>query len=147
MQKPHLQILLVTTLVLLAACQTNTDPPTPTPSTSPTSAPVVQQTAQPEPTPPPTNTPPPPTATPIPKDQLAVLGLVGQPQSLNPITQNNAALREITPLLFDTLLHVDPQTGRLQPGLAERWEYSTNGKQVKFYLPPILFRGSSDQKI
>jgi peptide/nickel transport system substrate-binding protein len=66
------------------------------------------------------------------------LGLVGQPASLNPITDNNPALAEITPLLFESLLQVNPDTAQLQPGLARRWEYSNNGKQVTFYLPSNL---------
>jgi peptide/nickel transport system substrate-binding protein len=64
--------------------------------------------------------------------------LVGQPDTLNPITSSNTAVRELTPLLFDTLLHVDPMTAQLLPGLAESWEYSREGKQVTFYLPPRL---------
>lgn len=75
-----------------------------------------------------------PSATPVPRGGLANLGLIGQPESLNPITENNVALREITPLLFDTLLHVDPQTARLQPGLAESWAYSQDGAAVTFHL-------------
>jgi peptide/nickel transport system substrate-binding protein len=63
---------------------------------------------------------------------------MGQPDSLNPITENNSALREISPLLFATLLQTDPQTGQLQPDLAERWEYSRDGKEVLFYLPARL---------
>lgn len=41
-------------------------------------------------------------------------------------------------MLFDTLLHVDPTTAQLQPGLAESWEYSRDGKQVTFHLPSKL---------
>ena len=66
------------------------------------------------------------------------LGLVGQTDTLNPITDNNAALRQLTPLLFDSLLMVDPQTARLQPGLAQSWEYSANGRRVSFQLFPNL---------
>ncbi|MCQ3980393.1 MAG: hypothetical protein DPW09_43835 [Anaerolineae bacterium] len=69
---------------------------------------------------------------------MATLGLVGQPDSLNPITTNDSALRELTPLLFDTLLRVDPNTAQLQPGLAESWSYSDDGKKVVFHLPPSL---------
>lgn len=41
-------------------------------------------------------------------------------------------------MLFDTLLHVDPTTAQLQPGLAESWEYSRDGKQVTFHFPAKL---------
>jgi peptide/nickel transport system substrate-binding protein len=66
------------------------------------------------------------------------LGLIGQPQSLNPVIENDAALRELTPLLFETLLRVDPHTAQLQPGLAQSWRYAGNGKQVTFQLPANL---------
>ena len=95
---------------------------------------------------------PTPTATtisPTPAARLggtATLGLVGQPTSLNPITENNPALRELTPLLFDTLLQVDPQTAELQPGLAQRWEYSDDGQQVTFHLTSDL-RWSNGERI
>ena len=86
-------------------------------------------------------TPVPATATALPAvidGGTAILGVVGQATSLNPITDNTPALRELTPLLFDTLLRVDPHTAELQPGLAERWEYTNNGEQVIFYLPSDL---------
>jgi peptide/nickel transport system substrate-binding protein len=66
------------------------------------------------------------------------LGLVGRPDGLNPIVENNSALRELTPLLFETLLRVDPNTAQLQPGLAQSWAYSADGKQVTFHLPADL---------
>jgi peptide/nickel transport system substrate-binding protein len=36
------------------------------------------------------------------------------------------------------LLRVDPHSARLQPGLAESWEYAANGRQVVFHLLPDL---------
>jgi len=74
----------------------------------------------------------------LPRGGLAILGLIGQPDNLNPIIENNSALRELTPLLFETLLQVDPNTAQLQPGLAQSWEYSADGKQVTFHLPSHL---------
>jgi peptide/nickel transport system substrate-binding protein len=66
------------------------------------------------------------------------LGLVGQPESLNPISENNPALRELSPLLFDTLLQVDPDSAKWRPGLARGWDFSANGRQVTFHLPQDL---------
>ncbi len=63
---------------------------------------------------------------------------MGKPDSLNPIIENNPALRELVPLLFDTLLRVEPWTASLQPGLAQSWTYSDDGRQVIFRLPPNL---------
>ncbi len=40
--------------------------------------------------------------------------------------------------MFDTLLHVDPNTAQLRPGLAESWSYSNDGKKVIFQLPAGL---------
>ncbi|MCL4298088.1 MAG: hypothetical protein KJ077_20265 [Anaerolineae bacterium] len=73
-----------------------------------------------------------------PQGGAAILGLVGQPDTLNPITTTDTVLRELAPLLFDTLLQIDPTTAQLQPGLAESWEYSRDGKQVTFHLPSGL---------
>jgi peptide/nickel transport system substrate-binding protein len=87
----------------------------------------------------PTPVPATPTTLPTPIDGgTAILGVVGRATSLNPITDNTPALRELTPLLFDTLLRVDPYTAALQPGLAERWEYTEDGEQVIFHLPAGL---------
>jgi peptide/nickel transport system substrate-binding protein len=66
------------------------------------------------------------------------MGLIGQPETLNPVIENDSALRELGPLLFDSLLTVDPQTASLQPGLARSWTYTPDGRQVTFELPSNL---------
>lgn len=118
----------------VAALTATPAPPSPTPQVKATSSsksnvqrPTLPQarTAQ-------------PSATPLLQGGTANLGLIGQPESLNPITESNTALRELTPLLFDTLLHIDPHTAQLQPGLAESWEYSRDGREVTFHLPADL---------
>ncbi len=106
-----------------AAPATPSSVPSATPTVSPTTAPTATALAP---------------STPAPTGGGATLGLVGQTDSLNPIAADNPALREITPLLFESLLRVDPQTAALQPGLAERWEISEDGQQVTFYLPANL---------
>jgi peptide/nickel transport system substrate-binding protein len=135
--------------LILAACSsepTRTSEP-PRPSDSETITATIEPTSNtpvPSSTPLPTAdtqpTPLPPTpavSTPI-DGGTAVLGLVGQIQSLNPVTDNHPALREVAPLLFDTLVRVDPHTAELKPGLAESWEYSDDGEQVIFHLPTDL---------
>ncbi|NJN99843.1 MAG: hypothetical protein HC875_39930, partial [Anaerolineales bacterium] len=127
--------------MLLTACESpsaaatpaQVSPPTRQPSNPPTFQPANPPTRQPSnlPTFQPSNSPPPQGGT-------AALALVGQPDTLNPITTNDSALRELTPLLFDTLLQVDPTTAQLQPGLAESWSYSDDGKKVVFQLPANL---------
>ncbi len=128
--------------VLLVACQSVTAASaTPTEPVQPAATPIADSTPEPtavaqEPTVSPTSTP---EATPPPnKGGTAVVGVVGQPETLNPITGIDATLREISPLLFETLLHIDPETAQLKPGLATSWEYSNSGEQVTFHLPANL---------
>lgn len=122
--------------VLLIACQPDETlpdpPPTPTASSPTATLPPSAGSTPSSPTLPPPATPPP--------GGTALLGLVGQPDSLNPILDSEAALRELTPLLFESLLRVDPQTAELRPGLAQSWEYLNNDNQweVIFHLPPNL---------
>jgi len=127
--------------LLLVGCESPSTAATPTPISEATSQVSNPPTLQPS-TPPTFQPSNPPTLQPsnpsLPQGGIAALGLVGQPDSLNPITTNDSALRELTPLLFDTLLHVDPNTAQLQPGLAESWSYSNDGKKVVFHLPAGL---------
>lgn len=147
-------VLAISLFIGLMACR-----PTSTPTTSGVSSPVVSQptadpasrsTGQPthQPTAQPTISPTPqpassPAATalstpkPVPGGTLR-LGLVGLSDTLNPITGDTTVLAELQPLLFDTLLTADPHTAELQPGLAKSWQYSADGQQVVFYLPPDL---------
>ncbi len=147
----QLGIILLPTLVLVA-CQSEpipaNKPVSPRPETVTATSeitsntPVSPNTPTPIPTVeiPPTLTPTPtPSPTPAPQQGgTAVLGVVGRVKNLNPITDNSPALRELIPLLFDTLLRINPQTAALQPGLAESWEYTDNGRQVIFRLPSNL---------
>jgi len=135
----YIHLILLVALAL-SACQSVAVTPTPPPSASPTVTPPPA-TAALTPTTTPTAAP---TATgsaaaPAPlQGGTANLGLVGRPPSLNPITDPGPLLQHLAPLLFDTLLRVDPQTARLQPGLAQSWRYSDDGRQVTFQLPPGL---------
>lgn len=84
---------------------------------------------------------PPPTATPRTTPEAggaATLGLIGQPASFNPLLDDSPAMRELSPLLFETLLRVDPHTAELQPGLAASWDYSMSGRHLNLYLPSDL---------
>lgn len=124
--------LILSISLALTACQSIAHTPTPAASATP-------PTATPGPTRPPTPAATVSTSRPAPaQGGIITLGLIGQPQTLNPIIENNAALWALTPLLFDTLLRVEPQTAQLQPGLAQSWEFSEDGRQVTFRLPPNL---------
>lgn len=140
------KILYVFTVLILTACQSISPTPTLAPpdemsptarrdtSTSEATRTPSSNLSSPSPTISPTAAPSPASSAPI-KGGTAILGLIGQPKSLNPVTENNLALHELSPLLFDTLLQVDPQTAQLQPGLAQSWEYTADGRQVIFHLP------------
>ena len=78
------------------------------------------------------------TATPRPEGGVALVGVVGSLTSLNPILNTSLTLQELRPLLFETLLRVDPVSAALQPGLAQSWVFSDDGKQVTFQLPANL---------
>jgi peptide/nickel transport system substrate-binding protein len=123
--------LLIALLLALTACQALPTPTAPPPSSQPL--------ATTEPTPSPTAPPVEPTATPTPApppsgDSLT-LGFIGPPPTGNPLLDHTPAAAQLAPLLYASLLRVEPRTGRLQPGLAQRWEYSADGKQVTFHLP------------
>jgi len=130
--------------LLLFACASAEPHPTVTPAPPPTIEPTAAPTTPPEPALLPTPTEPPatPAALPLPARPVsggtAVLGLVGRPANLNPLLTSHPALRAIVPLLFDSLLRANPQTGQLEPALAERWDYSAGGQTVTFHLPPNL---------
>ncbi|MBP8001996.1 MAG: peptide ABC transporter substrate-binding protein [Chloroflexi bacterium] len=63
-----------------------------------------------------------------------VEGVVGRPQTLNPLLdQNNVVDRELTNLLFDGLTQMDSR-GRIVPALAENWQISGDAKTVTFTL-------------
>ena len=106
---------------------------TPTVETSP----VTDITSNHQTTATPTTVPAIPQAAPAPGGTV-LLGVSGQPDTLNPVIERHSTLWQITPLMFDSLLQVDPDTAGLVPGLAERWEYSADGRQVTFFLPADL---------
>ncbi|MEW5958362.1 MAG: ABC transporter substrate-binding protein [Chloroflexota bacterium] len=122
----------VVALFLTTACQsgslfapapTSASPPAVTrPPVTPSPAPIRPATPRPD----------------LPSGGAVILGLVSRPDSLNPITADNSTVRELTPLLYDSLLRVDPQSARLAPALAQRWDYRADGRQVTFHLPPNL---------
>lgn len=63
-----------------------------------------------------------------------VEGMVGRPQTLNPLLdQNNPVDRELNNLLFDGLTQVDGR-GRVVPALAETWQVSSDARTITFTL-------------
>lgn len=67
-----------------------------------------------------------------------VEGIVGRPQTLNPLLdQDNLVDRELENLLFDGLTQVD-SGGRITPALAQEWQISGDGRTITFTLRPNL---------
>jgi len=57
-----------------------------------------------------------------------------EPQSLDPGTLSGQADMRVAAGLFEGLTYFDPKTGRPVPGLAERWDISSDGCTYTFYL-------------
>jgi peptide/nickel transport system substrate-binding protein len=58
----------------------------------------------------------------------------GDVRSLDPQVDGATYANTITPALYDSLIIQDPRDSSLQPGLAERWEVSPDGKEYTFHL-------------
>src|SRR5499433_2195115 len=54
--------------------------------------------------------------------------------TLDPHITNRAATRKILIQFLDTLVVIDPKDGSVKPGLAEKWDVSSDGKTYTFYL-------------
>lgn len=61
--------------------------------------------------------------------------LASDPASLDPALSTDVQTGEVVTLLFDNLVRFDPD-GRLQPGLATRWEADATGRVYTFHLRP-----------
>jgi len=88
---------------------------------------------------------PSPTATATPSGPLIVLG-AEDVSDLNPFRPADDTARAVDDALYPTLLRVDPEDGRLMPGVASAWEVSGDVRTVTFTLPSDL-RWSDGQPI
>jgi len=75
-----------------------------------------------------------PTSMPPVRGGQVVVGGVGAPDTLNPLVIESEAGRRLTPLLFDSLLASDPDSGEPSPSLAETWQVSDEGQTITFTL-------------
>ena len=57
-----------------------------------------------------------------------------EPESLDPAIVTGQPEMRIVQALFEGLTRVDPRTGGATPGLADRWEISTDGTVYTFHL-------------
>src|SRR5438046_5370709 len=57
-----------------------------------------------------------------------------EPESLDPAIVTGISEMRITKALFEGLLRLDPKSAQSIPGLAERWDVSSDGKVYTFHL-------------
>jgi peptide/nickel transport system substrate-binding protein len=130
---------LAASLLALAACG-------PAPQATPTSAPaaatsaapasiVTAVTAQPTTAGAP-GVPPPTTSTAAQPKQggRVILGDFSDAKTLNPVTVTDVGSDVVTSRIYATLLSVDAKTSEVVPNLAEKFEFSADGKTVSFQL-------------
>ena len=67
-----------------------------------------------------------------------------EPESLDPAIVTAVPDMRITKALFEGLARLDGKTGRPMPGLAERWELSSDGRVYTFYLRTNLAWSTGD---
>ena len=63
-----------------------------------------------------------------------VVGGLGRPDTLDPLSAESEASRALIPLLFDSLLAHDPDSGQLIPHLAEDWTVAGDSRSITFTL-------------
>lgn len=129
--------LFVCLLLVLAACEADPTPVPSTPSVLSTTFPPTVQTPSVQPTASQNSTPAPSAPSNVSKSPT----IPRAPSGSITLAGYGAPSREITTLpefvsraLYDSLLRVNPQTGDLTPGLAERWLISEDAKTFVFML-------------
>jgi peptide/nickel transport system substrate-binding protein len=127
---------LTASLLVLSACGPATQGTTPS-APPPTSAPVA--TSAPAPAAKPTTAP----AVPAPTAAIAgqakpggriILGEFADAKTLNPVTVTDVPSDVVVSRIYTALISVDPKTGDVQPNLAEKWDFSADGKTLTFQL-------------
>jgi len=70
---------------------------------------------------------------------------VGAPGAFEPTFASSPSGLLISSTVCDTLVHIEPGTGEVKPGLAESWTVTDRGMTITFKLRPDLrFHGTSD---
>jgi peptide/nickel transport system substrate-binding protein len=65
---------------------------------------------------------------------LLVIGTMDLPARISPLEPSLFSSNDVLDLLFLRLHRVDPRTGKMQPVLAESWEFSEDLKSITYYL-------------
>ncbi|HEU5423875.1 MAG TPA: ABC transporter substrate-binding protein, partial [Nitrolancea sp.] len=72
----------------------------------------------------------------MPSSTKIVEGETAEPRTLNPVLAADPLSDELSHLVFDGLVLVDPQTGKPVGDLAETWDISDDRKSYTFHLRP-----------
>ncbi|HET92145.1 MAG TPA: ABC transporter substrate-binding protein [Chloroflexi bacterium] len=67
-------------------------------------------------------------------EERGVYGLTLAPSGIDPHVNASSELGIPLTSVYDTLVYLDPETGEFVPGLAERWDISSDGLVHTFYL-------------
>ncbi|MDP2949375.1 MAG: ABC transporter substrate-binding protein [Chloroflexota bacterium] len=118
------------------------EPPKPTPTPTPTSPPVPTATPQPIATPTAT-----PTARPIPTATATPTQVAVRPkgelkqaiqsfghQHFDPVREERGNSSHYQAPIYDSLIGSNVDTGQMAPGIAERWEFLSDGLTWRFYV-------------
>ncbi len=70
------------------------------------------------------------------RDGIFYVGNGSEPQSLDPHVISSSTDALIASALFEGLLNINPDTLAIEPGVAERWEFSADRKTITFHLNP-----------
>lgn len=60
----------------------------------------------------------------------------GEPSTFNPLVSEDATSSGFIGLFLDSLVHNNPVTQEVEPGLATRWEIAPDNKTFTFHLRP-----------
>ena len=70
------------------------------------------------------------------RDGVLHIGNGTEPQTIDPHVMSGMPEVNVARALFEGLVVRNPQTLEMEPGVAERWEVSADGKNMIFYLNP-----------
>jgi peptide/nickel transport system substrate-binding protein len=63
-----------------------------------------------------------------------ILGEFADAKTLNPVTVTDVPSDVVTSRIYSSLIAIDPKTGEVGPGLAEKFDFSADGKTLTFQL-------------
>jgi peptide/nickel transport system substrate-binding protein len=99
---------------LLAACRSEPAPaPTATPAPAPSATMAVAKPRHPP---------------------RLFTATIGDPKTFNPLVATDAASLAAVADVFEGLVRLDPQSGAIEPALAESWQYAPDGSAINFTL-------------